>query len=144
MITLLSNTNRYKKSWNGVTIHPGQVIKSHLSLGISADPRSVDDSESAAKRALAKLIDKGVLVKVAQLKENLGILYEWQSEFAEVFQHSADHPFSSPPQITPTTAVTHTVSVNYDDTLKNLITPIDHLFQSSTKNLLSLNSKDQL
>ncbi len=141
VISLIAHTNSVEKKWNGVTVKPGQVIATHWSLGGHAHPRKVKRPETVARNTLKKLIKEGVLVKVAQLKGNLGNLYEWQGEFAEVFQYSVDHPFTSPPQITPTTAVTHTVSVNYDDTLKNLITPIDHLIMSSTKNfspLLSL------
>ena len=142
VLCLISKTNSSENIWKGVTVRPGQVITSHKSLGDDAHLRNVKNAESVARKAIQKLIAEGVLVKVEQLKENRGILYKWQGEFAEVFHYSVDHPFTSPPQITPTTAVTHTVSVNYDDTLKNLITPIDHLFMSSTKNLLSLNSKD--
>ncbi len=133
VISLIALTNSTEKMWQDVTVSPGQLIRSYKSLGEHAHPRSVKDAETVARNAIQKLIGEGVLVKVKQLKNNLGILYEWRGKFAEVFLQAANHPHKSPLQITPITGGNRSISINYDDAIENLITPIDHLFTSSTK-----------
>lgn len=132
-VTLLSLTNTRDNIWQSIPVKVGQFITSQPELGRKANIQGKEGPETAARNTLEKLIKAGVLVKILQMPKNKGSLYEWRGDFAEVFLKVKDHPPKSLPQITPYTAPTTSVSVKYDDNLENLITPIDHLFMSSTK-----------
>ncbi len=132
-VALLMHTNEQTKIWHGVTVSPGQVIISFKSLGEKAQP-SNPINQAVARKTIDKLKDAGVLKKVEQLSENRGVLYEWQDEFFQIFQQSSTHPSGSVPWVTPSDPATRSITVIYDDSLENLVTPIDQLIMSSTKN----------
>lgn len=135
VVTMLSKTNIKQKVWKGNPVKPGQFITSLPNLGSAAHPRSVKEPETAARNAILKLKREGVLKKVQQLKNNLGILYEWEGGFAKVFQTNEYHTHESPLEITLTDPVTNCPSEIYEDDRESLITPIDRLIMSSTKNI---------
>ncbi|MBT3679898.1 MAG: hypothetical protein HOF36_01385 [Candidatus Marinimicrobia bacterium] len=133
VIALIALTNTVDKPWHSIRVKRGQVITSLHELGRKAHPKGPKDPVTVARNAVKKLVNEGALVKVVQLSGNRGILYEWQGEFAAVFQQTENHPPKPPHLITPETRINHSVTVRYEDNLEKLITPIDHLIMSSTK-----------
>ena len=133
VITMLSRTNTEKKFWQEIEVYSGQLITSHSSLGNDAHPKSVKDPETVARNAIKKLIKEGVLVKLKQLSGNRGILYEWKSDFSDAFLECQHHPSTSSQLTTPGKSSNLYRVTDSIDSIENLITPIDHLFMSSTK-----------